>query len=177
MAGLVDNRYALSLFDVGVELDMLQEFYKELSLLDDIFQREKDLLKILNHPRIKNNEKKDLINRVFRDKLSREILNFIHLLIDRRRIGYIIGIINEYIEIYNKYQNIVRVVAITAIPMDQNLISKMINTLSKRLNKKVELSNKINKAIIGGVLLKIENKQIDGTLKGQLESMAKVLGI
>ncbi len=33
MAGLVDNRYALSLFDVGVELDMLQEFYKELSLM------------------------------------------------------------------------------------------------------------------------------------------------
>ncbi len=175
MAELVSRRYALALFEAGSELDKIDAFKDELTLLKNIFTSEERLLDILGHPRISKSEKKDLVDKILKGKVSQEVLNFIYILIDKRRESNILDIEEEYERLYNKHKNIVKVVAKTAVPMEDDAKMKLVNVLGEKLEKKIELTNLVDKSIMGGVLLKIEDKLIDGSLKGQLESIGKVL--
>lgn len=173
MAKLVSNRYALALFEAGLDLNKAQIFNEELEILKEIFSSQIEFVKILNHPKISKKEKHLLIDELFKGKISDEIINFLYILIDKRRETYVLDIIQSYKELFNEKENILRVVAVTATPMQEESKTKLIDVLTKKLGKKIDLSNKIDSSIIGGVLLNIENKQIDGTVKGQLEAIGK----
>lgn len=175
MAKLVANRYASALFDAGIELDKVKEFNKELDFLKVIFEGEEKLLQILHHPKIGKVEKRSIIDTIFKGKISEELVNFLYILIDKRREGHILEIIEYYKILFNKHENIIKVVAITAVPMEDAAKDKLITVLKGKLNKTIELTNEIDNKIIGGVLLKIEDKLVDGTVKGQLESMGRAI--
>ena len=173
MAKLVSDRYASALFEAGMDLDKTKEFHEELIFLEKVFKEEKKLLDILHHPKITNAEKRDVISSIFEKNLSQEMMNFLYILIDKRREDHIIA--EEYKEFYNDYKNIVRVVAVTAVPMEDKAKNKLIETLENKLNKTIELGNEIDESLIGGVLLKLEDKLIDGSVKGQLEAMGNAI--
>lgn len=175
MAKLVANRYASALFQAGIDLKKIKIFNDELDFLGKIFKEEEKLLQILDHPKIGKSEKRDLIDSIFKEKLSGEMINFLYILIDKRREGHILEIVEEYKQMFNKHENIIKVVAITAVPMEENAKDKLTVVLKDKLNKKIELTNEIDKKLIGGVLLKVEDKLIDGTVRGQLEAIGKVI--
>lgn len=175
MAELISNRYALALFEAGLDLEKIKEFNDELEGLRIIFEKEEKLSQILRHPKISRREKKELIERLFKDRISQELINFLYILIDKRRENYILDIINRYKELYNEHENIVNVVAITAVPMEEGSKDKLKVVLADKLQKKIEVTNEIDNTIIGGVLLKIKDKELDGTIKSQLESIRKVI--
>lgn len=173
MAELVSKRYALALFEAGLELDKIDAFKDELILLKNVFESEDRLLDILDHPRINKDEKKELVDNIWGEKVSKEMLNFLYILIDKRRESSILDIQEEYEELYNEEKNIVEVVAKTAVPMEESAKEKLKRVLGEKLGKTVELSNQVDESIMGGVLLQIEDKLIDGSLKGQLEAIGK----
>src|SRR5699024_73124 len=155
MGKLVSNRYASSLFDAGIELNKIEDFYKELSFIKEIFESEDKLFQIFIHPRIAKDEKKSLIDEVFQDN--------------------IFGIIDEYKDIFNDYKGIVKVVATTAVPMKDESKERLKEKLENKLNKTIEISNNIDASIIGGVLLNIDDKIIDSTLTSQLQDMENLI--
>jgi len=70
-----------------------------------------------------------------------------------------------------------RALAITAVPLDTILADDLKARLSKSLNKQVELENQIDPAILGGIVLNIDGKVLDGSVKQQLERLrAQFLG-
>ncbi|NLW23200.1 MAG: F0F1 ATP synthase subunit delta [Tissierellia bacterium] len=175
MAKLVGKRYALALFETGLDLNKIDEFDKELDFIKSVFEEEEDLLKILQHPKIKKGEKRNLIDSIFKNRVSNEMINFLYIIIDKRRERYILDIVKEYKKLFNEHENIIEVVATTAVPMEEKSITRLELVLSNKLNKKVKLINRVDKTILGGVLLEIENKLIDGTVLGQLESIGKTI--
>lgn len=175
MAKLIGNRYASSLFDVGLELGKIEEFYGELGFINDIFMSEEKLFQIFTHPRISKDEKKSLVNEILLDRISKEVLNFLYIIIDKRREENLFEIIEEYRNIYDEHKGIVDVVAVTAVTMDNKSISRLQVVLENKLNKKVRLINELDNSIIGGVLLKMNNKLIDATLVSQLKSMEAII--
>lgn len=175
MAKLVANRYASSLFEAGLELEKIEDFYGELESVGKVFYNENKLFQILTHPRVSKNEKKSLIETIFGKKTSKEMINFLYIIIDKRRESYLFEIIQEYKAIFNEFKEIVDVVAITAVPMDEQAKNKLSIVLKNKLNKNIQLSNEVDKSIIGGVLLKMSDKVVDSTLTSQLKSMEAVL--
>ena len=175
MAKLVANRYASALFETGIDLDKIKLFNDELNFVGKIFGGEEKLFQILHHPKIKESEKRDLIDSLFKDRLSEEMINFLYILIDKRREGYILQIVEEYTKMFNEHEDIIKVIAVTAVAMEDKAKGKLAEVLKDKLKKTIELTNEIDKKLIGGVLLKIEDKLIDGTVKGQLESIGRVI--
>lgn len=171
MGKLVGNRYAISLFDAGLELDKIEEFYKEINFIGHVLNREKRLLEVLVHPRISKSEKKEIIDNIFKDKISQEIKNFFYIIIDKRREDNLLSIVDEFNLKYDEYKNIVNVEATTAIKMEDKSREKLISSLEKKMNKTIILTNKIDPSIIGGVKLRLNDKFIDNTLKTQLGNM------
>lgn len=175
MAKLVGKRYAFALFEAGMDLGKIKDFNKELDFLKGVFESEEKLLQILDHPKVSRNEKRELMKTLFENKISGELINFLYILIDKRRESYILEIIDQYKTLFYEHENIIKVVAVTAVPMEDKSKNKLISVLKDKLNKTIELTNEVDTTIIGGVLLKLEDKLIDSTVKGQLEDMGRVI--
>lgn len=175
MAELIGRRYAEALYEVALELDKLEEFKTEIKIVVDIFKAEPKLKTIFEHPKLSKNEKKDIIDSIFKDRVSQEILNLCYIVIDKGRERYLADICREYTKLSNEKQGIVEAKAVTAVPMKDKEMKKLEEQLSKKLGKKVLLSNVVDTTIIGGVLVKIGDKIIDSSIKGRFQELYKDL--
>ncbi|OPJ55262.1 F0F1 ATP synthase subunit delta [Alkalithermobacter paradoxus] len=175
MAKLVATRYANAIFEVGVESNREESFYNELSIILDTINQNEDFFKILKAPLISKQEKKALVENVYNDRASLEIVNFLKILIDKDRIGIIDEIVSVYKELLNENNNILDAVAITAIPMNEDQINELREKLSNSTGKNINLKNEVDSTILGGVLIKMGNEEIDGTLKTKLDKLKEEL--
>lgn len=175
MAELVGKRYASSLFEVGIELKKVDDFHRQIGFIKETFQSEERLLQILEHPRISRKEKHELIKDIFGKNISDKILNFLFIIIDKRREDSIMDIVEEYNTLFKEYKNILEIEAITAVPMEEKAKDRLKLALKSKFHKEIHLSNSVDDSIIGGVLLKMDQKIIDSTLRGHLKEMETVI--
>ncbi|WP_352419714.1 F0F1 ATP synthase subunit delta [Proteiniborus sp.] len=175
MAKLIGKRYAEALYEVALELDKLEQFKDEIKAISQVLESEPKLKTIFEHPKLSKDEKKDIINSIFKGRVSQEILNLCYIVIDKGRETNLSDICEEYTKLSNIKQGIVEATAITAVPMQNKEMKKLEKQLSMKLDKKVLLSNVIDSTIIGGVLVKIGDKVIDASVKGKFEELYKDL--
>ncbi|MDU4935056.1 MAG: ATP synthase F1 subunit delta, partial [Peptostreptococcaceae bacterium] len=109
------------------------------------------------------------------DKININIKNFLKILIEQDRISFISDISDSYKELLNEKNNILEGFVISAIPMKKEEIKELEEKLSEKYNKNVTLENKVDKSILGGVLVRLGNEEIDGTVKTRLDKMKEQL--
>jgi F-type H+-transporting ATPase subunit delta len=171
MIDVVANRYAEALFQVGEETDSTTSLYEELKEVVDIVKENKDFYNILKSPLIGRSEKKDLIEKIFNDQISAHLKNFLKIMIDKDRILTLELVEKSFKTLLNEKNNIIEGIAITAIAMQEEEIEELEAKLSRKYNKTVTLKNQVDKSILGGVLVRLGNEEIDGTVKARLEKM------
>lgn len=171
MAELIAKKYAKALFEVTFDEERYDAVGDELSFVLKCLEDEPMLYQVLRDPLIVTNEKKKIIDSIFKDSVSQEVLNFLHIIIDKKRERYIESIVGEYKTLTNDVKNIVEAVAITAVPLSDDMLIKLQEILSKSSGKNIQLKNEIDTEIIGGVFVKAGDKVIDGTIKSRLEQM------
>jgi|SRR5690554_3195620 len=166
----VAKEYAIALFDISLEKNIIEIIKDEFIITTKVFSKVKDFVKLLSHPQLSVENKKDIINNVFND-INQTLKHFLYVLIENSRIVDINAIRDVFIEIYNEYNNVYPVIAKTTIP----LTSEQINTLEKKLSikyrHKIQLENIIDPTIIGGLTLSIKNQVYDYTIKTQIENL------
>ena len=101
--------------------------------------------------------------------------NFFKILIDKERISSLELIQKSFKELLNEKNNILEGKAITAIPMSKEEIKKLEENLSSKYNANIILENIVDETILGGVLVRLGNKEIDGTIKTRLENLKQEL--
>ena len=175
MAELVARRYSEALFEVGKEDNKLDEYLEEIKFIGDVCSEYKDFFELLKTPKISINEKKDVFEETFEGKISKEVNNFLKIILDKRRINSIFQITKEYEKLVDKHNGVVKADAYTTIPLDKDKLKTIENKLSSMTNKKVKLENKIDKSLIGGIKIKIGDKVIDDTIKTKLSDIEKSL--
>ena len=175
MAELVSKRYASALFELAFEEQKHHKVQEELAFIRSCIEDEPSFFELLKSPLITADEKKDIISNIFRDRVCMEVLNFQYIIIDKGREAYIKDIVNEYILLVDSVQNKVDAVAITAVPMEKQDLLMLQANLSKSSGKNIQLQNQVDPTIIGGVLVKIGDKVIDGTIKNRLATMQEQL--
>lgn len=175
MEKLVGKRYAEALFEAGIELKKLDEFKNEIEFVSEVFKSDDQLKTVFQHPKLSKNEKKDILNSLFKDKVSTEVLNLCYITVDKGREKHLEVINDEYRKLYNKEKGIVEAQALTAVAMSKEELDNLQSKLSNKLNKKVELKNAIDPTVVGGVLVKVGDKIIDGSIKGRLNEVYRNL--
>ena len=154
------NDYSLisdfSLVDASLELYKSEDSHNELDLVKEILENETEYVQILMSPDVREDEKRILIDNVFKDNVSGAMLKILK-------------------KIFLKYSDVVTVTAITAVPMNKESKLKLKSVLSEKIQKDIVLENEVDTSIIGGVLLKVEEKIIDATLGNELRSIRKTL--
>ena len=175
MMNVIANRYAEALFQIGEEEKLTDMLYQELSEIVNLIKVNQDLFSILKSPVISKKEKISLIDKIFEDKININIKNFLKILIEQDRISFISDISDSYKELLNEKNNILEGFVISAIPMKKEEIKELEEKLSEKYNKNVTLENKVDKSILGGVLVRLGNEEIDGTVKTRLDKMKEQL--
>ena len=100
------SKYSQAMFDIASEQKKLTEFGTELKGVRDTFQENPDLWKFLNHPLVPPQSKKDTLAKIFKDSLSPIVLQFMYVMIDRRREAALLLAIDGFIDLARKAQHI-----------------------------------------------------------------------
>jgi F-type H+-transporting ATPase subunit delta len=167
-------RYSHALFESGKEINRLDVFLSQMKDIVAVFNEHKELIEFLNHPNVKANEKKKVLDEIFKGS-DTEILKLLMLLVEHGRINEIGMVYKDLRNAVYDYKGIVMANAITAVPMNTDEIEALRQKLSLKHGKKFEIENVIDQEVLGGVYLKIGDEVIDGSVRGQLERMKKEL--
>ena len=170
MSGLTAKRYSDALLELSQDSDKIR---KELEEIVDTLSSSQDLKDFMSNPVISIEDKKSVIEKIFAGKIDKTLLNFLKLLVYKDRFNLIDEILESYSKDVDKQKNIQKVSVISAIELDEELKSKLINKLAQKLNKNIELETQLDKDIIAGLVIKTEDNVIDMSLKHKFEEMKK----
>jgi len=171
MEQVVAKRYASALFEVAEKEGKVKEYYEELKKAVGILQTDA-VWKIFVNKSIDKTKKMEFIEEVLQD-FSKEIVNFIKVVISKHRENLIKDIMKEFEALYKDYFNIMDVKVISAYPLKEEVLNQVRERLEKKYNKKVNLIPLVDKDILGGLKLVIGNTVIDGSIKARLEALLK----
>lgn len=169
------GRYAQVLLDVAVELNKVDGFEDELKWMESVLKENADLFLILKNPIVQRTKKKDLIDKVFAQNINAKLKNFLYLLIDKRRVEILDGILDEYQLRADEYRGQVKALVQSAFELPGNKVEEIKKLLEKKVNKSVKVETKVVPDIIGGLVIYIGSSIIDRSIKGRLKSMRERL--
>lgn len=176
MAKLAYKTYADALFQLAVETNQTDVLFEESKGILQILNDNNDLMKLLCHPKIKKEEKTSVIENVFKNRVSDDMTGFLVLTIEKERHSELFGILEEFISMIKEYKHIGVAFVTTAIELDderkREIEKKLIDTTNY---VKFEMHYKVDKDIIGGMIIRIGDRVVDSSIKSKIESMSKEL--
>jgi len=169
-------RYAKALFQLGIsQYDLQERLYHDSQIIMDSLKESIELVAFLKNPVIKSDVKKRSVRQVFTNVLHDKTLRFLDLVIENNREALFINILMDYRELYRKEKGWRSVTVITATPVDALFKDEIRQTIEQQLHGKVELECKVNKDIMGGLIVMVDGKQADGSITGKLRNFKKKL--
>ena len=171
MIDVIANRYAEALFQLSEEENITKEIYNELHDVVEVIKNNKELDNVLKSPLVAKNEKTQLIEALFNNKINNDLKNFLKILVEKGRISSLKSIELTFKELLNDKHNIIEGTVISAVALTAEKVKELEETLSKKYNKNVTLENEVDQSILGGVLVRLGNTQIDGSVKTRLNNI------
>lgn len=175
MAKLISKRYAVALFELAKETDKIDLFNNQVELMYNSTKDDKEFLAVLNHPRISGGEKFNLFQNIYKDNISEEILGLISIVVKKNRETEILEILETFLELVRDYKGITTAYVYSAMALSDEQLTKIKENLSKNLNKEIIIKADVNPELIGGLLINVDGKVIDNSIKRNLEDIKKGL--
>ena len=167
----IASRYAKSLIELAEIQGNLNMIYDDICSVKEISHTNQDFNALIKSPVIKTEIKSKIINNIF-EKSQNLTIQFLNKVIDSRRENLLPEICESFISMYNNIKGIAQANVITAMPLDETNIQKIKNYISKKINKpNVQLEIKVDNGIIGGLIIKYEDKLLDMSIKSELHKL------
>ncbi|MBM4339612.1 MAG: F0F1 ATP synthase subunit delta [Deltaproteobacteria bacterium] len=163
--------YAEALFQVVQAEEVLDRVEEELTRLKNALETNPEVKEFLSNLQISPEGKKSALSQIFGEKVSTITLNWLNLVIDQGRQRKLPNIIETFFTLAQESREKVTAEVITSVPLTEDLVQRLEKELSKASKKQVFLKPMIDESILGGVIVKIENKIIDGSVKHRLEEI------
>ncbi|MDI6813601.1 MAG: F0F1 ATP synthase subunit delta [Desulfitobacteriaceae bacterium] len=169
-SGALARRYAQALFEIARETS-LDQIDRELTELTQFIQEQEGVQQVLYHPHISLTEKKALMDKLLVGQLSDVMRHFLYLLIDRRRQNFLPLIRREFSHLADEARQIIEAKVATAVTLTPNQTERLKAELSRMTGKSVRLVSELRPELVGGVLVQVGDRVMDGTIKHALERM------
>lgn len=175
MNSSLSSRYAKALFDLEKKQNNLEKRLGCFESIVNTFKENAKLRKFLKAPHIDVKYKKDVLSKVFKDKFDAGFMHFLMFLIQKGRINNLESIAKEYKQMVNDHLGIWNVKITTAIAIDEKNEMKLKEKLSKKFQKQIILSKKVNPNIIGGLIMTKGNVMLDWSVEQRLKKIKENL--
>lgn len=171
----IAKKYANALFETANEMNKVELVMQNLIFIDETLRTNEQLFAFFNNPIITRDDKKDVLQKIFAIHIEKIVLDLMFVLVDNARIDAFDEIVNQYASIYNIKENIVKPNIISAVELDEEQKQKVIAKLQNKLNKKIIPNYVVDESIIAGMIIEIDDKVIDFSLKEKFEQVQKQL--
>ena len=168
----ISKRYAGALFSIGQEDGSYATYGRELEDFKDFFINNVDFGNAISNPIYKLEERKNVLKFVLgKSNFSNLVKNFLNLLLDKNRIDCVEAIADKYAMLTDEASNIAHAEIITARPLQDEILQKVVASLKEMTSKNIKSEVKEDPELIGGIVVKIGDLVLDGSVKAQLEGL------
>jgi F-type H+-transporting ATPase subunit delta len=168
----VSRRYAKALLILAKENDQVDLYGNELDRFSQLIARENELRQVIANPLYGAQRRKMILTQVLaKMDLSMVINSFLQLLFDKRRMSFIDSINEFYQRLADEYKGIARAGLVSATDLSSDAVDQIRSALSKMTGKQIIIDFEQDPGLIGGVVAKIGDLVLDGSIKTQLLSM------
>ncbi|MFP4697376.1 MAG: F0F1 ATP synthase subunit delta [Eubacteriales bacterium] len=175
MAELIVKTYGNALFELSKENDSIDSMEEEVKVVVEALKNNKEFLSVLSHPKISKDNKVKTIENIFKDKISTELLGLMVVIIKKDRYDFLIEIFNYYLDLIKEHRGIVTAHITSAQILAKEQKTKIKQRLVTLTNKKVEAVFTVDESLIGGVNIRIGDRIVDNSIKGNIELLARDL--
>ena len=176
MAKLVAKTYGEALFEFAISENKIDVLLEEAVGLKQVFEENEELLKLLNHPKIAKDEKIKVIEDVFNNNISDDMVGFLILIVKKDRHKDILDILSYFVSKVKEYKKIGIAYVTTAVDMSDTqkkaVEDKLISTTSYET---FEMNYLVDSSLMGGMIIRIGDRVVDSSIKSKINELSKSL--
>ena len=174
MMTALEKEYGDALYSLAAEENCLDQVLEGLSLAVRAFQQEPGYLTLVQNPALPKEERLGLLDKAF-EGVHVYVLRLLKLLCERSSLSLAPGALEQYKTLLYQERGILPVEAISAVPLTEEQQQALRDKLAAMTGKTILLENKLDPSILGGVKLRYEGKELDGTAAGRLSALRRAL--
>ena len=167
------KRYAKALFELSSERNQLKEVYEDVRQLKKLAGSLDDFIRFVKNPVIPSERRKEILNEIFKDKISPMTLEFLFLLERNRRLGLLEAICDYFENFYNAAEGIITATIISRTKLADQDVDSIRERFEEKFKKTIEPHVVVAAEILGGIKVKIADTVYDFSLQTQLERFRK----
>ncbi len=169
------REYGDGLYALCAEEQLAKDVLLELQTLKKCFREERDFLRLLSNMSLSKEERVGILDNALRGQVHPYVLNFLKILCERGALDEFNGCENAFREDYNRDNGVIEATVTTSQALSPAQRAQMLEKLSAMTGKTVVLSEKTDPAVVDGVLLEMDGKRYDNTVRHRLEAIRQVM--
>lgn len=168
--GALARRYSQALFQIASEtsLDPIDSDLRELTKL---VEENEEVKRVLLHPHISLKDKKSVMDKLLGEDFGGTTRSFFYLLIDRKRENLLPYIQSEFTRLADEARRVVEAKVASAVALSASQLDELKKAIGQMTGKDVRIISEVRAELIGGVLIQIGDRVMDGTIAHALEKM------
>ena len=170
----ISVRYAKALFQSASEKQILDSVNRDMELLSEACKLD-DFQFMLALPSLKPSEKFKFVQTLFEKNMSEISIALLKLVIQNKREVFLPGIARNFKALYRKEKGIRSAELVTATEVDESTIKNIRELIKKSFDSEVDLATSVDKELIGGFVLKVEDRQYNSSVASSLKTLKKQL--
>jgi len=169
------RRYSSALFEIAVRDSTVDVIASDLEVVETFVRDVPYLRAVLLQPLVSDTQKIKVLSDAFGDRITATTLNFLYLLVRKRRENLVDEVIADYRSLADDRANRVSAHVQSAVPLTEAQLKDLTVALEKRTGKNVRVTSEVNTDILGGLLVRIGDHVIDGSIRSRLQRIRQQL--
>ena len=170
------RRYGRALLDVALEKGVAEPLRAELEAMVQVIAGHPDLAALLAHPAVSAERKRKLVGAVAgRARASDLLTRLLTMMGERDRLGLLPMVGAAYAKLWNAHRGVVAAEAVSATPLDEAQTRDVARALAAAAGHEIDLSARVDPRLLGGMLVKMEGRTYDGSVRARLLALRRTL--
>jgi F-type H+-transporting ATPase subunit delta len=171
----LSREYAEALFALAAEIDQTKAYLEALDTTAALLADNPEYVELLACPAVSKDERDGLLAQTFGQILPEQVLSFIQLLCAHGRIRSLTDCIAEYRLLYQTAVAMSTAEVTSAVPLTEDEKKRLSETLSARFGRTVTLVCTVDESLLGGMVVRVDGKVLDGSLRSRLHAVKEVM--
>ena len=174
-AARASKRYAKALIGLAVEKSAVEAIQEDMNSLIELCKNSREFVVMLESPIVTHEKKLTVLEKIFQGKVHEITMAFFKLITTKSREASLLDIAKAYITLYNENIGLAIAEVQSAVPLTNEVRTSITQQVATATGKNIQLKETINEDLIGGFILRLDDKQIDSSVKSQLLNLKKQL--
>ncbi|MFP4471106.1 MAG: ATP synthase F1 subunit delta [Bacteroidales bacterium] len=170
---IISQRYARAIFDLAREMNALEEVKEDMDTLREVTFQNPRFKRVMASPIIPAGKKNSILKGIFGKHFHTLTMRFLQLLTRKEREVYLREITESFEKLYKDHHNIITVTVTSTVALNKENREELLNLLNEQTHKTVDLVEEVDEELIGGFVIKMEDRKYDASIRQKLERLRK----